>query len=113
MYLSWGMLPRLVALVGPAQARWLALGGDALTADMLPGVFRLTGDPEHAAKEFALQLAQTPPLALRRIKQTLNAAAAVAQGVAAGDAEAFAATVESDDFAEAISALFERRAPRF
>ena len=50
---------------------------------------------------------------MRRIKATINRAAEVAQPTAADDAEAFAATVESADFAEAISAFFERRAPRF
>ena len=114
VHLGWGLIPRLVALCGVAQARWLALGGESRTVESFPsGVFELAGDPDGSARRFAQQIALSPPLAMRTIKRSLNAAAEVGQGAAAGDVEAFAQTVESADFSEAISAFFERREPRF
>jgi enoyl-CoA hydratase/carnithine racemase len=114
VHLSWGMIPRLVALCGPAQARWLALGGESRTVESFRGgVFELAGDPDSAARTFAGELALAPPLAVRTIKATFNAVAAAGQEAAANDPDAFAQTVESADFSEAISSFFERREPRF
>lgn len=111
MYLSWQIIPRLVATVGLSAARWLTLTGDALPVTALPGFARIADDPLAEARRLAGRVAAASPAAVRGVKATLNRC--VDLDPAAADAAEFARSVAHPDFAEAIGAWFERRPPRF
>ena len=119
MNMSWGSIPRFVALVGPARTKRIA--GlcekiDAATAldwglcdHVVPA-----GQALAKAQEVAEAAARLPPTALKMVKQDVNVAAlALAQATAHRDLEAFAMLQRSDDFREGIMAFFEGRDPEF
>ena len=119
MNMSWGSIPRFVALVGPARAKRIA--GlcekiDAATAlnwgladHVVPA-----GTAMHKAREVAAAASRLPPTALKMVKQDVNVAAlALAKATAHRDLEAFALLQRSDDFREGIKAFLEGRDPEF
>lgn len=114
MHLSWGMVPRLVARFGLPWATQLALTGERVACNRLPQPpLQITDEPEATAADLAAGLAAKPPLAVQAITAVLRKAGQGLQQAAARDAEAFADTVASADFAEAMAAWFEKRAGRF
>lgn len=119
MNMSWGSIPRFVALVGPARAKRIAglcEKVDAATAlnwgladHVVP-----TGTTMHKAREIAEAASRLPPTALKMVKQDVNIAAlALARATAHRDLEAFALLQRSDDFREGIKAFLEGRDPEF
>ena len=119
MNMSWGSIPRFVALVGPARAKRIAglcEKVDATTAlawgladHVVP-----PGTAVHKAREVAEAAARLPPTALKMVKQDVNVAAhALAKATAHRDLEAFALLQGSEDFREGIKAFFEGRDPDF
>jgi enoyl-CoA hydratase/carnithine racemase len=119
MNMSWGSIPRFVALVGPARAKRIAglcEKVDATTAlnwgladHVVP-----TGATMHKAREIAEAASRLPPTALKMVKQDVNIAAlALARATAHRDLEAFALLQRSDDFREGIKAFLEGRDPEF
>ncbi len=118
--MSWGSIPRLVALVGPARAKQiLCLGNDRIeAADALAwGLAQeVVADGEAAARalELAGRAAAMPPVPLRMTKTTINAVAGALAGVAAHmDTEEVMLTELTEDFAEGVAAFRESRPPRF
>ena len=119
MNMSWGSVPRFVALIGPARTkRLLALCEkiNALTAldwglcdHVVPAGSCLTKAMEVAEAANAL-----PPTALKMVKHDVNVAAlALAQATAHRDLEAFALLQRSDDFREGVTAFLQGREPDF
>ena len=116
MHLSWGILPRMVEVFGPAQARWLALAGDTLTMDQLghgDGVVRIVDNPEDEAQRLAEYFASEAPLAVRAVKHTLAEVSTLNSGPSLQDPQRFADTIGSEDFAEAVAAFFAHRPAQF
>lgn len=119
MNLSWGAIPRLVALVGPARAKRLAAlceKVDAPTALSWGLADRVTPDGQAlaAAREIARDAAKLPPTALKLVKHDVNIAAlALARATGHRDLEAFALMERSDDFAEGVAAFLDKRDPTF
>lgn len=119
MNLQWGGLPLCVRLVGPARAkRMIGLGGNHPAAELQAWGFvdEVVADGEAlaAARRLAAQCAAKPPLALQMIKQSVNAVSdALDAAVMHMDADQWALTAGSDDFAEGMAAFRERRSPRF
>lgn len=80
--LTWGTLPRLVNLVGPARAKRLAILGERISADaaLAMGLVDEVSDRNDAAQK-ALQLAEAvlekPRHSVRMTKETVNAYAAI------------------------------------
>ncbi len=111
MHLGWQIIPRLVATVGLPAARWLTLAGVATPIHGLPGFAHIAEDPVSSAGQMAESLAAASPAAVRSVKATL--ARCVDLDPAADDARRFAESLAGPDFPEAITAFFERRAPRF
>lgn len=117
--LSWGAVPRLAALVGPARAKRLAalaekVGAEAAEAWGLADSVVEAGGARAAAEEWAAQAAGLPPLALRMCKAQAEAAGhAFDRAVSFLDADQFVLSSLTDDHAESLSAFFERRAPRY
>ena len=109
MHLGWGIVPRLVSLLGRTRATRLALLAEPLGVQDLGDVLTVADAPDAAGLDLALTLAAKPPLAVRTILRTLRAAANSGSEVANQDAEQWADTLASEDFAEAMAAWFERR----
>lgn len=115
-----GGISRLPHLIGESWARQLALTGDeinAATALRIGLVTDVFDDAEalHAgARAMAQRIAGNPPLVVAGIKQVMNAR--IAGDVANGNREAATLNgmlMQSEDFAEAMRAFIEKRAPVF
>ena len=119
MNMSWGSIPRITALVGPARAKRLAAlceKVDAATALAwgLADAVSEDGQAFERAMEFARSAAALPPTALKMVKRDVNIAAfALSKVTSHRDLEAFALMERSDDFAEGVSSFLEGREPRF
>ncbi len=119
MNMSWGTIPRLVALVGPARAKRLAALCEKIDAQTalawgLADHLAPAGQALTAARAIAADAARLPPTALKTIKHDVNIAAhALARATAHRDLEAFALLEQSEDFAEGVASFLERRDPRF
>jgi enoyl-CoA hydratase/carnithine racemase len=119
MNMSWGSIPRLVALVGPARAKRLAALCEQVDATSalawgLADAVAEDGAALARAMEFAEAAAKLPPSALKAVKHDVNAAAlALARVTAHRDLEAFALMEQSDDFAEGVASFLEGRDPKF
>jgi enoyl-CoA hydratase/carnithine racemase len=119
MNMSWGSIPRLTALVGPARAKRLAAlceKVDAQTCEAwgLADSIAEDGQALEAAMTLARRAASLPPTALKLVKHDVNAAAlALSRITARNDLEAFALMERSEDFAEGVSAFLEGRDPKF
>jgi len=109
----------LQRLVGPARARELMFTGDVIDAreaERIGLVNRIVAEEQlrKDVADLAVRLAAGPPLALARMKQTLNRAltaelAEVLEAEAVGTVD----MMETADNAEAMRAFFEKRPPVF
>lgn len=119
MNMSWGSIPRMTALIGPARTKRLAAlceKVDAATALSWGLADSVSEDGQALARamEFASAAAALPPTALKMVKRDVNIAAlALSQATAHRDLEAFALMERSDDFAEGVSSFLEGREPKF
>jgi enoyl-CoA hydratase len=119
MNMSWGSIPRITALVGPARAKRLAAlceKVDATTALAWGLADAVTDDGNALARamEFAELAAALPPTALKMVKRDVNIAAlALSQATAHRDLDAFALMQQSEDYAEGVASFLEGRPPRF
>ena len=118
--MSWGSIPRLVNLVGPARAKQiLCLANDRIAADdaLAWGLVQAVvpdGEAAAHARALAERAAAMPPVPLRMTKATVNAVAAANSAAAVHmDTEEVMLTELTEDFAEAMEAFRERRAPEF
>ncbi|MGE6697373.1 enoyl-CoA hydratase/isomerase family protein [Hyphomonas sp. NPDC076900] len=119
MNMSWGSIPRFVALAGPARTKRIAglcekIGAETALSWGLYDHLAPPGSALAKAKEIAASAAKLPPTALKMVKQDVNVAAlALAQATAHRDLEAFALMQQTDDFREGVKAFFEKRDPDF
>lgn len=118
MNMTWGSLPRLVSLVGPARTKRLVILGHALSGDEARsiGLVDETTQPGLAldrALAIAGQVAAKPPLPVRMNKAAINAATAMSEATAAADFDQLLLCQGSEDFREGVASFLEKRAPRF
>ncbi len=119
MNMSWGAIPRLTALVGPARAKRLAALCEKVDAATALGwgladAVSEDGAALGKAMEFAKTAAALPPSALKMVKRDVNVAAlALSQSTAHRDLEAFALMERSEDFSEGVSSFLEGREAKF
>lgn len=119
MNMSWGSVPRIVNLTGPARAKRLIVLAEKIDAQRaidwgLADYSSVEGGAVDKAQEVAERAARMPPVALRMCKQDINAyASALAPVAAHSDFDQFALAQSGEDFEEAVSAFLENRTPRF
>jgi enoyl-CoA hydratase len=115
-----GGLQRLPFIIGEGHARWMALTGDDVRAERAREVGLVTEVlPDRAAlvaaaRELAGRIAANPPNVLAGIKQVMNGR--IDAAVRASLREALhlnSSLAQSEDFAEAMAAFREGRAPSF
>jgi enoyl-CoA hydratase/carnithine racemase len=121
--IRWGIVPDMTGtqvlprLVGIDHAKDLVLTGRTITGEEAVAIglaTRVSDDPRADAMALAREIASMNPHAVRRAKALLDLAGTVslADGLAA-EREAMRDLVGSPNQVEAVSASFEKRAPRF
>ncbi len=117
--MSWGSVPRTVALIGPARTKRLFALSEkcdarralawGLADEAAPG-----GETLKAALKLAKRAASMPPIPQRMCKQSINAAA-LAPGRASChmDTDQLLLTQSSEDFREGIASFLQKRRPLF
>lgn len=119
MNLMWNALPLCVHLVGPARAKRMVMSGalfDSETLERWGFVDQVVaeGDLASAAQTMAETYAALPPVAVQMIKRSVDhLVGALDAAVMHMDADQWLLAAGSADFAEATSAFFAKRAPRF
>lgn len=120
MNMSWGSIPRMVALMGPARTKQaVILASDRIGADEAYDwglVEKVVDDGAalSAAMEFAARIAEQPPLPVRMSKTTVNKVAfALADSISHMDPDQNVLSALTEDYAEGTAAFRERRRPRF
>ena len=120
MNMSWGSIPRLLALMGPARAKQaVILASDRIgAADALDwGLVENIADDGQvlvAATAFAERIALQPPIPVRMSKASVNRLAHALDDLAAHmDADQNVLTGLTDDYKEGTTAFREKRKPRF
>lgn len=119
MNMSWGSIPRMTALVGPARTKRLAALCEKISAQTaldwgLADAVAEDGKATDAALGFARMAGELPPTALKMVKRDTNIAAlALSQATGHRDLEAFALMQDSSDYAEGVSSFLDRRQPNF
>lgn len=115
MNMSWGSVPRITNLVGPARAKRIVVLAEKIMAARavdwgLADEIVDDGGTLEAALVMAERAASLPPVALRMCKQDINAYAnALAQTASHSDYDQFALAEDSEDFAEGVRAFLEKR----
>jgi enoyl-CoA hydratase len=119
MNLSWGAVPRIAHLVGPAKAKRIAILSERLPAARalewgLIDEVAPPGGALAAAMALAERAASLPPVQLRMIKQAINASVfALDRAASHADSDQFALAAGSGDHAEGVRAFLEKRPPRY
>ncbi|MGZ0190655.1 MAG: enoyl-CoA hydratase/isomerase family protein, partial [Alphaproteobacteria bacterium] len=118
--MSWGSVPRLVNLIGPARTKQILIhanhrisGTDALNWGLVQEIVS-DGDAEAAAVKAAEKAADIPPVAARMIKHAVNAYAnALADAVVHMDTDQVLLAESGHDHLEAVDAFLAKRDPTF
>ena len=117
--MSWGSVPRIVNLVGPARAKRIIALAEQIDAQRaldwgLVDELTAPGAVLEAAMSMAERAASMPPVALRMCKRDINAYANALAAVSShGDYDGFALTQASADAEEGIDAFLEKRPAKF
>ena len=119
MNMSWGSVPRITNLTGPARAKRIVVLAEKVMAERavawgLADEMVDDGTTLAAATEMATRAAALPPVALRMCKQDINAYAnALAWTASHSDFDQYALAQLGDDYAEGIAAFLDKRPPRY
>ena len=119
MNLQWGGLALCLRLIGPARTKQMVGLGDAFAAPQLESwgyvdAVTAPGEALAEARRWAARYAAKPPLALQMIKESVNALSDALDGaIMHMDADQWALTAQTDDYAEGIAAFREGREPTF
>jgi enoyl-CoA hydratase/carnithine racemase len=120
MNMSWGSIPRLLALMGPARTKQAVIlasdrisAAEALDWALVENVVE-DGQALNAAMEFAGRVAQQPPIPVRMTKRTVNRFAHALDDLGSHmDADQNVLTGLTEDYKEGTQAFREKRKPVF
>jgi enoyl-CoA hydratase/carnithine racemase len=120
MNMSWGSIPRLLALMGPARTKQAVIlasdrisAAEALAWGLVEAVVE-DGEALSAALAFAERIACQPPIPVRMTKRTVNRFAHALDELGAHmDADQNVLTGLTEDYKEGTSAFREKRKPVF
>ncbi|HTB38209.1 MAG TPA: enoyl-CoA hydratase/isomerase family protein [Reyranella sp.] len=120
MNMSWGSIPRLLALMGPARTKQAVIlasdrisAAEALAWGLVENVVE-DGEALTAALAFAERIARQPPIPLRMTKRTVNRFAHALDELGSHmDADQNVLTGLTEDYKEGTSAFREKRKPVF
>lgn len=119
MNMSWGAVPRVTALVGPARAKRFIIEGAPTPAQTclawgLSDEVVADGQALGSAHAWASRIAALPPLPVRMTKQAVNACATALHGATAFmDRDQFLLTLTTDDLREGVEAFARKRPATF
>ena len=114
--MSWGAVPRITNLIGPAKTKQLIILAKKLSAKTAFGwglVDEITSNK--SSKQRALELAgiasSMPPIALKMCKESINSYSNALTGISSyHDLDQFLLTFRSKDFQEALTS-FKNKSP--
>lgn len=120
MNMSWGSIPRMLALMGPARTKQAVIlasdrinAADALSWGLVEDVVE-DGQAFAAAMAFAERVARQPPIPVRMTKSTVNRLAHALDDLGSHmDADQNVLTGLTEDYKEGTSAFREKRKPVF
>jgi len=120
MNMSWGSIPRMLALIGPARTKQAVIlasdriaAAEALDWGLVETVVD-DGQALAAALAFAERIARQPPIPVRMTKSTVNRFAyALADLGAHMDADQNVLTGLTEDYKEGTQAFRDKRKPVF
>ena len=120
MNMSWGSIPRLLALMGPARTKQAVIlasdriaAAEALDWGLVENVVE-DGQALSAAMAFAERVAQQPPIPVRMTKRTVNRLAHALDDLGTHmDADQNVLTGLTEDYKEGTQAFREKRKPVF
>ena len=120
MNMSWGSIPRLLALMGPARTKQAVIlasdrisAAEALAWGLVENVVE-DGEALTAALAFAERIARQPPIPVRMTKRTVNRFAHALDELGSHmDADQNVLTGLTEDYKEGTSAFREKRKPVF
>jgi len=116
---GWGGTQRLTRLIGATKAKELIFTGkmiDAKTAEQLGLVNMVVPQDKfrETVRQFALELAQKAPVALKVAKALINKGAEISlEAAIALEREGFGVVASTEDLQEGVSAFIEKRKPVF
>lgn len=118
--MSWGSLPRLVALMGPARTKQAVLlaqdritSADALAWGLVDRVVD-DGAAVTSAMHMAEKIAALPPIPVKMTKTTIDRISRAHDDPTVHmDLDQFVLTTRTEDHAEGVAAFLEKRKPRF
>jgi enoyl-CoA hydratase/carnithine racemase len=119
MNMSWGSVPRSVALIGPSKTKRLFVLAEKIDAKTaldwgLVDEIVPDGSAYGAAMKLAQRAAEMPPVSVRMCKEGINAAAfAFAKAVSTMDRDQFLLAQTGGDYQEGVDSFFEKRPPKF
>ena len=118
--MSWGSIPRMLQLMGPARTKLaVLLASDriaAAEAERWGLVERIAPDGQalSEAMRLAERIAAAPPIPVKMTKTTVNRLAGALDDLASHmDLDQFALTTTTEDHKEGVAAFLERRPARF
>lgn len=115
MNMSWGSLPRLVNLVGPAKAKRIVVLAERIDAARavswgLADEVADDGQAVAVATTFARRAASLPPVSVRMCKQGIDLYAnALAQATSGLDRDQYLLAMTGQDYAEGVASFLEKR----
>lgn len=116
---GWGGTQRLTRLIGATKAKELIYTGkliDAKTAEQLGIVNMVTPADKfkETVRQFALELAQKAPVAIKVAKALINKGSEISLDAALTlEREGFGVVASTEDLQEGVSAFMEKRKPTF